>query len=59
MSVSTLVLDLAPFLEYLPECINRDPEAAETPNSPIVTMFEQEAEQAGADEVRRARIILN
>ena len=56
LTLQTLVFDLAPYLGYLPECGS---DAA----SQLITMFDTEVGQVdgqfGADEIRRARIILN
>ncbi len=53
ISVATLVFDLAPYLEYLPEFKNQEK------NSQIRNLFSTEADNAGDDQIRRARILLN
>ena len=54
VSVSTLVFDLAPYLQYLPECeIGADATSEEEYKSELLSMFDEEvAGVAAEDKVR-------
>lgn len=58
--MSTLVFDLAPYLQYLPECKTSADSSEEECKSELIAMFDQEVAQVAAeDKVRKARILLS
>jgi len=59
ITTQTLVFDLAPYLHYLPECLQGRAPGATAVNADLVHMFDVEAAASGDNLVRKARILLN